>query len=250
MKLVCSNRWDVFCHHGAEVDRYREPDYDIWSAVAANTLNIGPVFAALAERGLHGIVLTGTVFEPREGIGEEPLRAFSPYGVSKACTADIVEYWADQHRIGYGKFVIANPFGPYEEPRFCNYLFRCWRVGEVAEVRTPAYLRDNVPVRLLAGAYVRFVDQVAASGGTRLYEAPSYYVESQGEFAKRVARETRSRIKWECRLLLADQTEFPEPRIRVNKNPIASASVEESSCWDEYIFFATASQGEDVDLRD
>jgi hypothetical protein len=47
--------------------------------------------------------------------------------------------------------VISNPFGPFEEPRFCAYLMKTWRAGEIAEVRTPAYLRDNMKVCYMVG---------------------------------------------------------------------------------------------------
>jgi nucleoside-diphosphate-sugar epimerase len=235
LSLVGSQQWDVFCHHGAQVEGYRSPDYDVCAAVAANTLNLPRALATMAKNGLRGVVLTGSVFEPHEGVGEAPLRAFSPYGLAKACTAEIVDYWAGVAGVAYGKFVVANPFGPYEEPRFCSYLFDCWRAGKVAEVRTPAYLRDNVPVRFLALAYARFVGEVAAADKARLHVGPSYYAESQGEFATRVGRETRSRSGWDCRLSLADQVEFPEPRARLNSNPIASTRADEQSFWDEYI---------------
>jgi hypothetical protein len=46
--------------------------------------------------------------------------------------------------------VIANPFGPLEEPRFCAYLVKTWAAGQVPEVRTPLYVRDNIHVSLLA----------------------------------------------------------------------------------------------------
>lgn len=54
-----------------------------------------------------------------------------------------------------GKFVIANPFGPWKEPRFTAYLARCWLGGETA-----------------------------------------------------------------CPLELLEQTEFPEPRVRMNTDPL------------------------------
>ena len=47
-----------------------------------------------------------------------------------------------------GKFVIPDPF--FEEPRFYNYLVQSWLKAEVPAVRTPLYVRDNIPVDLLA----------------------------------------------------------------------------------------------------
>ena len=40
----------------------------------------------MLDRGLAGVVLTGTVFEQDEGAGDAPLRAVSPYGLSKGLT--------------------------------------------------------------------------------------------------------------------------------------------------------------------
>ena len=76
--------------------------------------------------------------------------AFSPYGLSKGLTAAIVSHRCREFGLRYGKFVIPNPFGPLEEPRFCAYLVRTWRNGEVARINTPAYVRDNIHVSLLA----------------------------------------------------------------------------------------------------
>ena len=60
-------------------------------------------------------------------------------------------------RISLGKFVIPNPFGPLEEPRFTHYLAKKWFAKEVAIVNTPLYVRDNIHVSLLAKSYVHYV---------------------------------------------------------------------------------------------
>jgi len=75
---------------------------------------------------------------------------------------------------------------------------------------------------------------VSTSGFQRLN--PSGYVESQGDFAERVAREMRPRTKWECRLDCARQTEFEEPRDRHNTQPVDGKALgwDESAAWDEF----------------
>ena len=55
-------------------------------------------------------------------------------------------------------------------------------------MRTPAYVRDNIHVDLLAGAYAAFAEAVAAGSGFSRAN-PSGYVEAQGAFAERFARE-------------------------------------------------------------
>src|SRR5690606_23472549 len=90
---------------------------------------------------------------------------FSPYGLSKGLTADMFRYWTERLGLTLGKFVIPNPFGPLEEPRFCAYLINCWAKGEVAGVNTPRYVRDNIHISLLARAYVDFASRVHAGSG-------------------------------------------------------------------------------------
>jgi len=223
--------WDLLCHHAAEVRNYRAPDFNISAALAANTRALPTVLRNM--RGLAGVVLTGSVFEPSEGAGTMPLTAFSPYGVSKALTAEVVRYWCAHLRLPLGKFVIPNPFGPYEEPRFCTYLMRQWKAGAVAEVRTPSYVRDNIHADLLALAYAGFVGSMPGRP-TFARLNPSGYVETQGAFARRFAREVGARLGWECPVDLARQTDFPEPVVRINTDHL-DVPWDETAAWDAVV---------------
>ncbi|HZO97845.1 MAG TPA: NAD(P)-dependent oxidoreductase [Gaiellaceae bacterium] len=232
LELVAGEPFDVLCHHAAEAADYRSPDFDVAAALASNTRRAADVLRALARR--RGcFVLTGTVFEAGEGAGEHPLRAFNPYGLSKSLTAAAFAFYAHREGVRLGKFVIPNPFGPFEEPRFTSHLVRTWASGEVARVATPVYVRDNIHVSLLSRAYGAFVEQVRAGSATRL--APSGYAESQGAFARRFAAELGPRLGLECPLELAEQTEFPEPRTRVNLDRVEglAAGWDEREAWDE-----------------
>jgi len=222
---------DVVCHHAAEVTNYHSLDFDVNAAVASNTRNARQVFErASAVRA--AFVATGSVFEQGEGLGEAPLRAFSPYGLAKGLSWEILSFWAARAGVPIGKFVIPNPFGPHEEARFCAYLMRTWAKGESAEVRTPAYVRDNIPIDLLAERYVRFVESVATTRQD-LRLSPSGYVESQGRFAERFAAEVGGRLGLEAKLILAKQTEFAEPVMRTNSDF-------DRSGWDERTFWDSA----------
>jgi UDP-glucose 4-epimerase len=221
---------DAVCHHGAQVTNYRSLDFDVHAATAANTHNARAVFEAL--RG--PFIATGSVFEPDEGLGEPPLRAFSPYGLSKGLSWQVLAYWAAHSGRRLHKFVIPNPFGPWEEPRFCAYLLQRWAAGETAQVATPAYVRDNIPVALLAAAYRAFVE--AAIGGSAAPRcAPSGYVETQGDFARRFAREIGPRLDMPTPLVLAQQTQFAEPLMRVNSQRAEQLvpGWDEARGWDE-----------------
>ena len=191
---------------------------------------------ALQEHGCGRFVLTGSVFEQNEGAGAAPLRAFSPYGLSKGLTADAAEFYAGREGFTFEKFVIPNPFGPHEEPRFTAYLMRTWLKRETATVQTPRYVRDNIPVSLLAKAYGAFVASPPAPDTLRRLN-PSYYPESQGAFAERVRREVTARLDLACDLELAEQTEFPEPPVRINTDLCDPAALgwSEADAWDGFV---------------
>lgn len=225
---------DLLCHHGAQVDNYRADDFDVAAALRDNTLNLPDVLRSLSRNSRAAVVLTGSVFEQNEGKGSEPRLAFSPYGLSKGATSDVFRYWCGRLDVKFAKFVVPNPFGPFEEPRFCDFLLRHWTEGKTPDVKTPAYTRDNIHVSLLADAYADMVARIETwPADFRL--GPSLYAETQGAFAERFAREIGSRLDLDCPLSLAEQTEFPEPMIRVNTDPLDHGRLgwDEGKAWDD-----------------
>ena len=154
-------------------------------------------------------------------------------------TWQVLRYYCLQAEIPLAKFVIPNPFGPFEEERFTAYLLRCWNSKKVAAIKTPDYVRDNIPVDLLAEVYLRFAGQVATQPVPQKRVNPSAYIESQGAFAQRVAREVQSRLQWPCELELARQTDFSEPFMRVNSEPAVRQVPEwnEAAFWDSFVAF-------------
>jgi nucleoside-diphosphate-sugar epimerase len=224
---------DVLCLHAARVEGYRSPDFDALAALADNTRNLPACFAAFAEGGGRRVVLTGSVFEAHEGRGTPPLHALSAYGLSKTLTSEVVRFQAAAAGLHLGKFVIPNPFGPWEEARFTAYLLREWCSGRTPVVRTPDYVRDNVHVDLLARRYERFVATLPDRPGESRSN-PSGYVESQGAFAQRFAREMAARLALRCDVELAVQTEWSEPIERVNTEPCDARALgwDEAGAWD------------------
>jgi nucleoside-diphosphate-sugar epimerase len=232
---ISTGGFDVLCHHAAEVGDYPSPNFDPYRAAALNLHRLPEVLRALKERGCTRLVLTGSVFEQGEGAGSTPLRAFSPYGLSKGLTAAAAAFYAHREGFSFEKFVIPNPFGPYEEPRFTSYLMRTWLKGATARVQTPRYVRDNIPVSLLAKSYAAFVGARPDAREVRRLN-PSFYPESQGAFAQRVQREITSRLDLRCDLDLAEQTEFPEPPVRINTDLQDPAALgwNEAEAWNEF----------------
>lgn len=235
LDLMRGSRFDVLCHHAATVENYRSLDFDVAHALRENTRNLPAVLRLGQERGLNGVVLTGSYFEQGEGAGSLPLLAFSPYGLSKGATFDVFRYWTTYVGIKLAKFVIPNPFGPLEEPRFCAYLLERWCQNRPATVKTPHYVRDNIHVSLLARAY-RSVVSAIESLPDYSHHAPSGYVESQGAFAARVAIEMQRRLGLVCAIDFLTQTDFSEPEVRMNTEPCDPVRLGwvEVHAWDEF----------------
>ncbi len=220
---VLEEQWDLLCHHGAETRNYKSAEFDVLGAVANNTHGLREVLG----RGIKKIVLTGSIFSPGEGAGSDELRAFSPYGVSKGLTKQLFQYYCQQAGVFLSHFVIANPFGPFEEPRYVDYLLRQWLQDKIAEVQTPLYVRDNIPVSLLARAYTGH----CMSQEVKAY--PSGYVESQATFTERLAQAMRPRLNRPCEYVCAEQTFFAEPVARFNTDPVDRTGWDEEQAWDE-----------------
>jgi nucleoside-diphosphate-sugar epimerase len=233
LALIAEEGCDLFAHHAADVTNYKSPDFDAVSAVRNNTRNLDRVLEALKAAGCRRVLLTGSYFEGGEGAGSQGLPDFSAYGLSKTLTAQMFRYYCSQACLGLGKFVIPNPFGPYEEPRFTSYLIKNWLAGATPACSSPAYVRDNIHVSLLAKVYAQFALAVPADGFARIN--PSGYAESQGAFALRVAQEMRPRLGLSCPVEIKKQLDFPEPRVRINTDPPDADALDwdESAAWDE-----------------
>lgn len=235
MDLIDSqDELDMLCHHAADVVNYKSADFDAIKALEKNTWHLPKILKLLTEKNCRQIVLTGSIFEPSEGNGTDNLRAVSPYGLSKGLTSTYFEYYASLHAMKLGKFIIPNPFGPYEEERFTTFLMQTWASGSTATVTFPEYVRDNIHVSLLAKAYRWFVENLKKSESF-IKLAPSEYVETQGEFAQHFAREMSQRLSLPCPLEFYEQTFFTEPKERYNRDKLDIKELQwnETQAWDE-----------------
>jgi nucleoside-diphosphate-sugar epimerase len=236
--LLRDGGFDAICHHAADVTNYKSPDFDAVGAAANNAHNLPAVLSTFKQAGGRRVVLTGSVFEGGEGAGSDGLPDFSPYGLSKRLTAEAFKFYCRRDGLSLGKFVIPNPFGAYEEPRFTGYLMKNWLAGKKAACSSPSYVRDNIPVTLLAKAYASFVSNLSeAPGFAKL--GPVGYAESQGTFTLRLAEEMRKRLDLPCEVDLLKQVDFPEPRVRINVDVVDADALgwDESAAWDSMAEF-------------
>jgi nucleoside-diphosphate-sugar epimerase len=236
-QLLRKERVDMLCLHGAHIPDYRSANFNIAESLSKNLFNINEVFTILAKNSIP-FVLTGTYFEPGEGDFGNATEAVSPYGLAKHLISEAFEFYAKKFGVPMAKFIISNPIGPLEDKKFTAYLVDCWKKNQMATVKTPLFVRDNIHVQLLAKAYVGLVLKLAQQKkecSELLVSRPSGYRESQGEFTARVARELGPRLGLSCNFELAEQTDFLEPLSRVNSDDVQSyySDFSEKQAWDE-----------------
>jgi len=234
LNLISEKRFNLLCHHAADVKNYKSADFNVANAIKSNTYNIRTVLGELKKPDFNGIIISGNVYEQNEGAGTEPLRAFSPYDLSKTLSFDIIHFYAQLLNIKIGKFVIPNPFGPYEEPKFTHSLMKNWAEGKTVTINTPDYIRDNIHIDLLAKTYLHLTDKLVASDEKYQKINPRGYAETQGEFTKRFAGEMHKRLGINCDFILNPQTDFTEPLKRVNIEPADKIIIgwDEEAAWD------------------
>jgi nucleoside-diphosphate-sugar epimerase len=160
------------------------------------------------------------------------LVAFSHYGLLKTFTWETFRYWAWKYDIPLTKFVIPNPFGPYEEPRFCNYLVQNWAKGITPSVKTPDYVRDNIHVDLLACCYAIEVEKEVTGIS---FANPGGYTGSQKEFTQKFAHEIGKRLNIAHEVKFDVQENFDEPLARINTSPAVAicSTWNEEKAWDQ-----------------
>ncbi|MBA3815727.1 MAG: NAD(P)-dependent oxidoreductase [Parachlamydiaceae bacterium] len=234
--ITSFSNWDIFCHHAAEVANYKNSDFNPIAALAKNTYNLQEVLQVLKASGCHHVALTGSVFEQNEGAGSENLKAVSPYGLSKSLTSDTFAFYTSTLQMNLGKFIIPNPFGSFEEARFTSYLAKNWLSHQIPSINTPQYVRDNIPISLLAATYVKFVTHFSRLKALELIKYnPSFFAESQAEFTQRFSQAMQTRFAIQCPYELKLQTDFNEPLVRINTDRIDANEFlwNETQFWDE-----------------
>jgi len=226
---------DLFCHHASLVENYKSPNFPYLLALEQNSKGLQTLLSLLEEKKCFHLCLTGSVFERGEGKGSDALKAVSPYGLSKTLTYEVFRYYCQERGFSLGKFVIPNPFGPYEEERFCFSLMKSWAEEKIAVVNTPEYIRDNIPVQLLAACYSSFCGSLVKQREGFIRINPSCYAESQKSFTQLFQKKMRERMPLACEVQFLEQTKWLEPLERVNTDRIyfGDFKLEEEILWDE-----------------
>ncbi|MGF1474912.1 MAG: NAD-dependent epimerase/dehydratase family protein [Geminicoccaceae bacterium] len=229
--------FETACLHGSQVGDHRSRHFDVEAAVEANTLNADTVMARLADSGCRRMIVTGSVFEAGEGVGDGTDRSIGGYGEAKSRSSLRLIDAATARGLDAIKFTIANPFGPLEKSGFTTYLARTWLAGDRPFVEAPSRVRDNLHVDLLARLYARVATGELDVPGGRL--APSGYRETLLEFATRFGREIGERLKIPTPLAHSVETPADQPTVRVASDPIERlvTPIRYEQAWDRLAAF-------------
>lgn len=114
-------RFDVVCHHAAQMDVRRsvsEPQFD----ASVNVLGGLNVFESARKHGVNKILFAstgGAIYGEQDCFPADelhPLRPLSPYGITKLCTEKYLFYYKEVHGIDFVVLRYANIYGPRQNP--------------------------------------------------------------------------------------------------------------------------------------
>jgi UDP-glucose 4-epimerase len=219
---------DLLLLHGSHMQGRKSVDFDISNAVE-NTVKTSVMIKE--KFNTKYVVHTGTFSESNEGVGECPDKAFNPYSQSKSLIyAANCEIFSS---IPILKYVMPNPFGEYQRNNLFSYLEACWKGNLIPNISNPGYIRDFVPVDLLAKNYATVVYKFATGEIDFKKYYPSYYVMSNKDMAELYAHKLSENSSTKYNISVSEQTLYDEPRIRIN----LSLATEFAKDWDSNSFW-------------
>ena len=212
---------EVVISHGAAMERYRQPDYDLTQALRVSALPLPQVLPFFQKNGGRLWIHSGTIFEPDEGAHGQPSPALSPYGASKNMVYQLLRYYANQLRLPLLKVIIPNPIGPFENgDRMIPLFIQQWKNGQTPKLTTPWLVRDNIPASWLASCYSRKALELlkASPEQTASLETvfrPSGIISTLMDFTRLLSDEMSSRLKIQTPLQMSE-TPTDQPLVRTN----------------------------------
>ena len=230
--LVETEPWDIICLHASYVKDHQSPDFPVDYAVEQNTYGMDRFIPLLKEKGVP-VIWTGTYYEANEGKGSDPGVDISPYARSKRLSWERLYKLARKSGVPVGKFVMPNPFGPWEGKGLTSYLVKTWLSRDfVPCIKTPDYVRDNIPIDLMAKSYLHLIKEIAYRKSTLRYN-PSMYIGSQRGFVEYFTAKMEQYFPCACQLEFARQAIFAEPMSRYNTDSAQGRHID----WDESMFW-------------
>ena len=170
--------------HGAyTIDYKNEELFQLDCAILSGIFNLEKI-TDIAKKNNQSIIYTGSAFEG--GI-------FPPsgkYGLSKLLTGNAIRELCNFKGISFVHFIVANPFGPFQQGRFFNHVFNSLKNGYAPDIQDPWTIQDNILVESLSKIYIDVLNTEPSK--RRKVICPSQYLESNLQFCCRLIAKTNT----------------------------------------------------------
>jgi len=244
MKLL-SDGADLICFHGSVVKDYNSRDFSATEAIFANLNGVEKVIASIKATGTTRVIWTSSVFEDAVSLDVPEDDCKPPwyrYAISKKFSGLILQSLCNEKGIGFSRFVITNPFGPFEDPKICNFLARALIEKKPIEIRTPYYVRDMIHIGHLADSYLNLCQNLLSEKKVPELR-PSEYSGRLIDFAKLFVQEIGQRLGYNTEISYAKSMVFDEPLSLINSVHVSSIiePYQPDKEWDSLATFYTES---------
>ena len=237
---LCKNHYYGMGFHGFYMENYNNRNYKISSSLSQNLKNIETILEILQENRTR-IIYSSSIFEDAINIEDDNNESTSidwyNYAFSKKVTFLALRSLCEQYGLTCQRFVITNPFGPYEDTKFCFHLMNSILKKNDFLIKTPFYTRDMIQVDLLAKLYANaFLDL----NGENLVEfRPSQYSMKIFEFAELFISEISKYCGYKISIIKGNQKTFNEPEILINDINYGKYNCfyETKEFWNDYFYY-------------
>lgn len=172
LSLLKNNKYEIIIHHASYVNNYNSNSFDWKLATNENTYNIENVVEEISVNPNAIFAFSSTVFEKG---GLEMDQPINKYALSKKNSKDIIEFFCFKNKIKFTNVYIPNPFGPFEDLKLNHYILNSWQQGNEVIIKTPSYIRDFLPVDLLAISYFDHIISLQKKNALKSSFSPSGY---------------------------------------------------------------------------
>lgn len=185
-KALLNKKYEAICLHAAHVTDYQSSKFDLLFSLTQNLNDIEYILEQSMDNGTKSIIWTSSIFEDVIDKNDEDFDYYKvpwlKYALSKKTSYTIVKHLALSIGLNFVRFVIPNPFGPFEDQKLCFHLTKSLMQGNDFIIKTPDYVRDMIHIEKLAEIYVK---QILHRNETSFKECrPSEYRMKIFDFAK------------------------------------------------------------------
>ena len=220
--IELADQCELVFHHGAQTQFKTGTEREIGAAVEQNTLGLESL---LRVNNDIEFLLSSSYYGGLNSSVNPQL--FGPYGVSKYQTDLRWHTLCARQSRPLKVLTIPNPIGAFDNHKLLAQMAGCWAKGTAFQLKTPNFIRDNIPVTALA----QHIDKVIQGTGTL---SPSGWISRMDQFAAAVAQQTADRTGWSCRIIHAP-IDSPQPLCMHNRECIIPTTFDSIRFWDKTV---------------